>query len=459
MKRLFENVMAGFWNRIAGRRRRLAVATGLSLGIRVVDEALAASRVVIPHSRRAMHIALLGRTGTGKSSLIRWFCEQDIKARRGFFIFDIHGELTPAVLSLIAVEERRTGTDLSDRVIVIDPSDPAYSVGLNPLEGHQGQDSFVRVLQFAEVLKQRWGLHTFGARTDELLRNSLLVLAENGLTLLELAPLLTDAVFRSSCLKKVTNQEVREYFETRYDAASDAMQAVMREPILNKTSAFTADPHFRFIIGQQHSAFSVSRAMDEGKWILVNLAKGKLGAEALTLGALLLTAVKHAAFERENRELFTVFADEVQNLIGFGADLETMLAETRKFGVAICTANQYLEQLPQEVRAAILALGTLICFQLSPPDAQFVATTLDGGRPLSERLKNLPPRHLVVKSGADLLVEAAVPEIRKPNVPWRDLYERSRNRWAASRASIEAQIAQRHAKVGGSKQEDLSEWE
>jgi hypothetical protein len=459
MKRLFEGVLTSFWNRIAGRRKRLALATGLILGNRVVDEVLTASRVVILHARRAMHIALLGRTGTGKSSLIRWFCEQDIKAGRGFFIFDIHGELTPAILSLIAAEEHETGDNLSNKVIVIDPADPEYSVGLNPLEGHRGQDSFVRVLQFAEVLKQRWGLHTFGARTDELLRNSLLVLAENGLTLLELAPLLTDALFRSSCLKKVTNEEVREYFEARYDAASDAMQAVMREPILNKTSAFTADPHFRFIVGQEHSAFSVSRAMDEGKWILVNLAKGKLGAEAVTLGALLLTAVKHAAFERENRELFTVFADEVQNLIGYGADLETILAETRKFGVAVCTANQYLDQLPQEVRAAILALGTLICFQLSPPDAQFVATTLDGGKPLSERLKNLPPRHLVVKSGADPLVEVAVPEIREPDAPWRDLYERSRRRWAVSRASIEAQIAERHAKVGGSKREDISEWE
>jgi hypothetical protein len=459
MKHLLEKLTARFWNRIAGRRQRLALATGLILGNRVVDEALTASRVVIPHSRRAMHVSLLGRTGTGKSSLIRWFCEQDVKAGRGFFVFDIHGELTPAVLSLIAAQERRTRGDLSERVIVIDPTDLACSVGLNPLEGHQGQDSFVRVLQFAEVLKQRWGLHTFGARTDELLRNSLLVLAENGLTLLELAPLLTDALFRSSCMKKVTNEEIREYFEARYDAASDAMQAVMREPILNKTSAFTADPHFRFIVGQQHSTFSIPRAMDEGKWILVNLAKGKLGAEAVTLGALLLTAVKHAAFERENRELFTVFADEVQNLIGYGADLETMLAETRKFGVAICTANQYLEQLPQEVRAAILALGTLICFQLSPPDAQFVATTLDGGKPLSERLKNLPFRHLAVKSGADSLVEVAVPEIREPNAPCRDLYERSRRRWATSRASIEAQIAERHATVGGSRREDISEWE
>lgn len=454
MRDFFEKLIARLWNRAASRRRLLPLATGLLVGFRIVDEVMTSARVVIPHSRRATHIAILGRTGTGKSSLIRSFCEQDIKAGRGFFVFDVHGELTPAVLSLIAAEEERLNLDLSAGVIVIDPADPSYSVGLNPLEGH---DSFLRISQVTEVLRQRWSLHTFGARTDELLRNSLLVLAENGLTLLGLQLLLTDSSFRTGCLKNVTNAEMREYFEARYDAVSDAMKAVMREPILNKVGTLTADPHFRFILGQR-STFSIARAMDEGKWVIVNLAKGKLGPEALTLGALLLTAIKHAVFERENRELFTVYADEVQNFIGYGADLETMLAESRKQGVSICTAQQYLEQVPAEVRAAILAIGSLICFQLSPPDAQFAATALDGGKPLAERLKNLPPRQVILKSGNDPLIEAAVPEIRKPSDAWRDLYERSRRRWARPRPEIEAEIAGRRNKIGATKRTDIDAW-
>lgn len=454
MKAFLEKLIAGLWNRVASRHRILPLATGLLVGFRIVDEALTSSKVAIPHSRRATHIAILGRTGTGKSSLIRSFCEQDIRAGRGFFVFDIHGELTPAVLSLIAAEEDRLNLDLSGGVIVIDPADPSHAVGLNPLEG---QDSFVRISQVVEVLRQRWSLHTFGARTDELLRNSLIALAENHLTLLELGPLLTDSVFRAACVKNVTNAEVREYFETRYDAASDAMKAVMREPLLNKVGSLTADPHFRFIIGQR-STFSLARAMDEGKWVIVNLAKGKLGPEALTLGALLLTTLKYAVFERENRELFTVYADEVQNLIGYGADLETMLAESRKQGVSICTAQQYLDQVPAEVRAAILSIGTLVCFQLSAPDAQFAATALDGGKSLAERLKNLPPRHLMLKSGNDPLVEAAVPEIRKPAAAWRDLYERSRRRWARPRNEIEAEIAARRAQLGATQRTDIDAW-
>jgi Helicase HerA, central domain len=459
MKRFLEKIIARIWNRDATAGRKLPLATGLFLGWRVVDEAVTRAKVTIPIGRRATHIAVLGRTGTGKSSLIRWFCEQDIKAGRGFFVLDIHGELTPAILSLIAAEERRTGADFSERVIVIDPADNTHAVGLNPLEKRQGQDAFVRVSQFAEVLKERWSLHTFGARTDELLRNSLLVLAENDLTLLELGLLLADASFRAACLAKVTNVDVRDYFETRYGGASEAMQAVMREPILNKTSAFTADPHFRFIIGQRRSAFSVARAMDEGKWIIANLAKGTLGAEAVTLGALFLTIIRHAVFERSDRHLFTIFADEVQNFVGHGADLETMFAESRKFSVAICTANQYLEQLPQEVRAAILAIGTQICFQLSAPDAHFVAMALDGAKSLAERLKNLPPRHLILKSGSEPLAEVAVPEISEPHAAWQDLAKRSRERWAQPRTAIESDINERRGLGERAHGGDLDDWE
>jgi hypothetical protein len=449
MKNFLEKLIARLWNRAVSRRRKQSAASGLFLGWRVVDEALTRSKVTIPHARRATHIALLGRTGTGKSSLIRWFCEQDIKAGRGFLAFDIHGELTPILLSLIAEEEQRRRQDLSGNVIVIDPADAEFSVGLNPLDVPQGEDAFLNVSQFGEVLEHRWGLQAFGARTQELLRNTLLALAENSLTLLEL----------HRCLAGVRNPEVQHYFERRYDTVTEAMQAVLREPILNKTSAFTADPRFRFIVGQRHSSLSLAEAMDDGKWIIANLAKGRLGAEAVTLGALLLASAKHAAFARANRDLFTVYADEVQNLVGHGDDLETMLGEVRKFGLSICTANQYLDQLPTDMRAALLAIGTHVFFQLSPPDAQSVAAALDGGKTLAERLKNLPRRHLIVKSASDPLSAVLVPEIEQPRAPWRELYDRSRRRWGRPRAEIEAEIAAREEKVQSANEDALHDWE
>jgi len=109
--------------------------------------------------------------------------------------------------------------------------------------------------------------------------------------------------------------------------------------------------------------------MDEGHWVIANLEKGRLGEQAATLGSLILTVLKNALFTREKRTLFTVYADEIQNLVAFGSGMETILSEARKFGVAVVSANQFLDQYPAEMRAAILSVGTHVFFQLSSTDA------------------------------------------------------------------------------------------
>jgi hypothetical protein len=309
------------------------------------------------------------------------------------------------------------------------------------------------------VLKERWHLDSFGARTDELLRNSLWVLAENGLTLLELAPLLSHSVFRGECLKHVENSEVKQYFELRYGQASEPMRAVMREPILNKVSAFTADPQFRHIVGQRRSTFSVIDAMDQGYWIVLNLHKGRLGEQAATLGSLFLTTIKNALFSRKKRDLFTLYCDEIQNLVTYGSGLETVLSEARKFGVSVVSANQFLDQYPQEMRSAILAVGTHVFFQLSAPDAQQISVALDGGKALAELLKNLPRRQMVVKTGHGHWQQARVPRVTEAKVDAADLYDRCRARWARKRSEIEEEIRERQALVGRTAKEALHEWE
>ncbi len=416
-------------------------------------------RVAIAQTKRAEHIAVLGKTGTGKSSLLRYIAEQDIASGCGFLYFDLHGDATEFLVKSVAEQETLLRRDLSDRLIVIEPADPEFSVGMNPLERDHGAERFVQVAEFAQVLRERWHLDTFGARTDELLRNSLYALADAGLTLLELGPLLTRAAFRAACLKSLANPEVRQYFELRYDPLSEAMQATMREPILNKTSAFTADPHFRHIVGQRRSTFSLLEAMDAGRWIVLNLNKGRLGEQSPTLGALFFTAIKNALFSRRKRDLFTVFADEVQNLAAYGGGLETVLSEARKFGVSVVSANQFADQLPADMRAAIMAVGTHVFFQLSSADAQQIANALDGGKPLAERLKNLPRRHIVVKSGHAPWQEAIVPTVRVPTVDVADLYARSRARWARRRTEIEDEIRERQALVNRSPSEALNDWE
>ena len=404
-------------------------------------------------------MAILGKTGQGKSFFLRHLSTQDIRNRSGFVFFDLHGDSMPFLLRRIAAEEGRTGADLSDRLIVIEPGDPEFSVGLNVLEAQDGQQSYVQLAEFAQILKARWHLDSFGARTEELLRNSLHVLADNNLTLLEIAPLLTSAAFRAGCLNRVQNTEVSSYFRTRFDTRSEAMQNVYREAILNKVSGFTTDTRFRHILGQSRSTFSLLDAMDRGKWVILNLDKGRLGEQASTLGSLLLAKLKNALFARQRRQLFTLYCDEIQNLVAYDAGLDTLLSEARKFGISVVTANQFLEQYPAQMRAAIMAVGTHIFFQLSSTDADKIASALDGGKRLGEVLKNLPKRHMVVKSGSRRPQEALVPTVNQPDADYSDLYNRCRAKWARRRTVVEAEIRQRHQQASRRSEEVLDGWE
>lgn len=437
-------------------RRNVHPKGSLGVGLRVFDGEVSRRHVSIGAEHRAMHIALLGKSGSGKSSLLRHFSAQDVAADRGFVYFDLHGDATPFLLRTIAARERELRRHLSDRLVVIAPADPDVSVGFNPLE--QESPDFVRIAEIAEVLKVRWHLDYLGARTDELLRNVLFALSANGLTLLEVTPFLTQSGFRARCLEQVENAEVRQYFELRYDQVSEGMRATMREPILNKISAFTADPRFRHIVGQQKSTFSIREAMDQGFWVIVDLQKGRLGEQALSLGSLIFTVVKNALFSRRKRSLFTIYCDEIQNLVASGSDIETVLSEARKFGVAIVSANQFLDQYPTEMRAAVLAMGTHIFFQLSSVDAAQAAQALDGGKALAERLKNLPQRHCVVKSGSERPVEAQVPVVRAPDIQYIDLLNRSRYARGRVRAHIDRDIAKREKAFERSNDHVLREW-
>src|SRR5579871_1927722 len=209
MANFLEELMSSIWNRLKEKRGKSGATenAGLSLGLRVVDDAASRHPYILSCARRTTHLAVLGKTGSGKSSLLRRMAQADIEAGRGFIWFDLHGDATPFLLRTIAEQERKLQRHLSDRVVLIAPADREFSVGFNPLE--QEHPDFVRIAEFATILKQRWGLDHFGARTDELLRNALFVLAANGLTLVELGPLLSHTSFLSSCLEQVKNVEVR----------------------------------------------------------------------------------------------------------------------------------------------------------------------------------------------------------------------------------------------------------
>jgi hypothetical protein len=459
MFNFLEHLFVSILNRMLGRSKRSGEKPKgmLTLGFRVVEGQITNRPVQVSQRLRAMHTAVFGKSGSGKTSFIKNVCAEEIRAGRGLFVLDLHGDLTPFLMGTLAAEEWRRQEDLSDRLIVISPSDREMSVGINPLEGISGD--FGLTTEVAEVLRQHSHLDYLGSRTEELLRNSIVVLSENRLTLVDLVPLLTNGPFRATCLEKTSNAEVRAFFESRYDKASEPMKATMREAILNKISAFTADPRFRHIVGQSHSTFSMKDAMDRGCIVIAHLPKGELGGQALIFAGLFFTVIKNAIFTRDRKTLYTLVLDEAQNLVSQSSEMETVLSEARKFGVGIVAANQFLDQYPASMRAAILSVANFVCFQLSSVDAATLSQMLDGSKALAERIKNLPQRHFILKSGSEHWVEASVPHVEDPKSSYTDLLKRSRAIYARPRAEIEREIAERHSVLKSNPEEILHDWD
>jgi hypothetical protein len=457
MNGFVEKLFSRTWNGFLSRKPK-EFSSGLLLGFLIRDDRPTKYKVYLSQKQRPRHTLLLGRNGTGKSSLIDFLIEQDIKAGRGFLAIKFHDD-HKRILSAIAEQEKKTGKDLSSGTIIIDPSDPLYCVGLNPLEISSGLSTFIQIAEISSVIRSHANLENFGPQTEELLRNCLHALADNRLTLVELAPFLTNTAFRLSLMNKVSNAEVRSYFENRFGEASDAMRRSMTNPVLNKTSAFTADPHFRHILGQKASTFSLIDAIDAGCFIILALPKNRLGEQTAMIASVLLAKLKNSAFARKRRDLFTIYADEIQNLVSSESSLEVMFSELRKFGIGIVAANQYLDQYPPQLRSAVLAIGTHICFQLSSGDADKMASALDGGKNLAELLRNLPLRNFVLKTGSDPWKQVLTPKVEPLKTDFRSLYERSQKFYARTRSEIEAEIQNRVPKATNSAKEELDEWE
>jgi energy-coupling factor transporter ATP-binding protein EcfA2 len=445
-----ENQLVNLFNRATAPTKK-PLTGGLLLGHIVGENGITQQPYYLPTVDRAKHIAILGKTGSGKSFLIRHLAQTDIRAGRGFLLFDLHGDLIPDLLKFAA----SLGIDPA-RIVLIDPTSKEWAIGLNPLEATDESDRFRQVTGVTRTFTERWNFT--GARTEELFRNALLVLSENGLTLLEVAPLLTNDNYRAALLKKVTNADVREYFELRFNPLSDAMKATMREPVINKLTELTADPHFRFILGQRNSTISFDRIMQDGLIALVNLNKGTLGPHALTLGSLIYGKAKSAIFRRGKRDIFTIYADEIQNLVAADTDFEVLFSEARKFGVSIVAANQFHAQLPAPMRSAMQTIGTHIYFQLSPEDAEQVARDLSGGKGVAEKLKKLSARHFIAQQGNNRPYEVRMPEVLPAKASAFDLYAASNALYASRRVDIERDILARRPQTSVRK-EALHDWE
>jgi len=348
----------------------------------------------IKEQDRCGHMYLIGKSGTGKSTLLRNLVISDIRNGHGLALIDPHGDLVEDILDHIPPERIKD-------VIYFNPADLAYPVGFNPI-AEVSQDYRPLVASgLLGVFKKVW-LEFWGPRLEHILRYTLLTLLDYpGTTLLDVTCLLTQPAFRKEAMFFVNNPDIRDFWRSEFDRYSDRFRTEAISPILNKFGQFAVSAPLRNTLGQAQSAFRFRQVMDEGRIVLCNLAKGKIGEDTSTLlGSMLVSQMQLAAQSRGNipeqlRRPFYLYVDEVHNFLTLSfADI---LSEARKYGLHLVLAHQYINQLDPKIRSAIFGnAGTLLAFRVGAEDAQYLAKEF---LPVfdDESLVSLPNHHIYLK--------------------------------------------------------------
>ncbi|HEY7848954.1 MAG TPA: hypothetical protein VIC27_02760, partial [Ktedonobacterales bacterium] len=284
-------------------------------------------------------------------------------------------------------------------VILFDPADSEYPVGLNPLECETDEERALIVSSFIDMLVQMYDPHhqgIAGPRFEHGARNVMLtVMYSPGGTLIEVVRAFQDDKFVRSILKYVTDPLVQRYWRDQISRTSDYHRSEVIDWLVSKFSHFTVDQAMRCVFGQSKSAFRFRQAMDEGKIVLMSLGKGKLGsANANFIGYTLLPMIQHAALSRASlpeaeRRPVALYIDEFQNYASVA--LASMLSEARKYKLAMTLANQHIGQLTSEVRDAVVGnAGSIVSFRTGAADGRAVEQALEPSPVAAQHLMDLP---------------------------------------------------------------------
>lgn len=330
--------------------------------------------VYVGNEDRMKHVYIIGKTGTGKSELLKEMILQDIKAGKGLCYMDPHGDALEDIMKLIPPER-------AEDVIYFNPSDTTRPMGLNLLEAHsEDQMHFVAtsVINMMYKLFDPYKTGIVGPRFEHAVRNAMLTaMSDPGATFVEVMRILTDSKFVQELLPRVTDPMVRRYWTDQIAQTSDFHKSEVLDYITSKFGRFVTNRLIRNIIGQSQSSFDFRKIMDEGKILLINLAKGELGEENSNfLGLILVPRILMAAMSRSNvpekdRRDFYLYVDEFQNFAT--PDFAVIMSEARKYRLGLCVANQFIGQVEEEVKNAIFGnVGTIISFRVGVTDANYL---------------------------------------------------------------------------------------
>src|SRR5437879_2583696 len=306
----------------SGRKPSPARPSGLYLG---TSETLIGGeqRPLCLTTRLPQHSFISGRTGSGKTTLLLRLMSEHLRARVPFLFIDFHGPATNELLALVAQL-----SETQQRFILLEPSDPV--VGWNPLET-RGESPYPVVQELIAIFHRRLWPDAWGPRLEELLRMTLLALAETRLTLLEATPFLSRPEFRRAILRQVTIAEVREFWTLRFERLSPSQRSLVTETVLNKLSVFH-DPALKYVVGQQKGTLDLGKVLAGQETIIANLSSGKLRGNNFLLAALLVAKFKNEVYRRPpGARPYAVFLDEFQEMVALES-LDDYLRSFRKFG-------------------------------------------------------------------------------------------------------------------------------
>ncbi len=395
---------------------------------------------------RGKHIYVIGKTGMGKSTMLENMAIQDIQNGEGIAFIDPHGSTAEKLLDFIPQER------IND-VVYFAPFDTDHPMGFNVMEdvGYDKRHLIVSGLMgaFERIWEDQWS-----ARMAYILQNVMLALLEYpGSTLLDVNRMLTNKTFREVVVEKITDPIVKAFWTEEFASFTDRYTAEATPAIQNKIGQFIANPLIRHIVGQSTSSFDLRKVMDEKKIFIVNLSKGRMGeTNASLLGSMLTVKIYLAAMSRADEPAsrmaklprFYFYVDEFQSMMNQAfADI---LSESRKYKLALTLANQYIEQMDEEVRDAVFGnVGTLIVFRVGPFDAEVLETVFQPTF-LPEDLVGLGIGQIYLTLmidgvGSPPFSAETIPPIEAPSISYRnDVVMSSRAQYSRSRTDVEAEI-------------------
>ncbi len=347
-----------------------------------------------------LHALIIGKSGTGKSTLLNNLVTHDAFGGAGVGVVDPHSDLVEDILS--SLPKARTND-----VVLVDVADRQLPVTFNPLACSNPHQRPLIASSLLSALKKVFGFdETNAPRLINTLRYTLLALLEQeGSTLLHVRRVLVDKKYRKQVAGNLADEEVRSFWQDEVASWTDRYEKETMPAILNKLGQFTANPITRAILADPQGTLDLRRVMDEGQILLVSLSQGLIGEDAATLlGSLMVAGIQQAAMSRteldkEQRNPFNLYVDEYPVYVN--NSFAAILSQARKYGLRLTGAQQYLEQVDPALMAAMFGnVSTLVSFQLAFDDAEVIANQL--GEPLNPAdLVNLPKYHAITRLAID----------------------------------------------------------